>query len=150
MSNCCLTPNKQYFSYIMVRTRTYGWRDDILCTRPTRLNGRRDRDRMVVGFITTYAISAYHHWRCEFESRSGEVYSIQHYVIKFFSGFLRVVRFPPPIKLTVCITKRFWLAGDDDYLRGATSINHQVALRANYQNGKWHLCLHFVDKMCSV
>jgi hypothetical protein len=23
--------------------------------------GRRDRDRMVVGFITTYAISAYHH-----------------------------------------------------------------------------------------
>ena len=29
------------------------------------------RDRMVVGFITTYAISAYHHWCCEFESRSG-------------------------------------------------------------------------------
>jgi hypothetical protein len=27
------------------------------------------------------------------------------------------------------ITKRFWLAGDDDYLRYATSINHQVALR---------------------
>jgi len=23
--------------------------------------GRRDRDRMVVGFTTTYAISAYHH-----------------------------------------------------------------------------------------
>ena len=31
------------------------------------------------------------------------------------------------------ITKRFWLAGDDDYLRGATSINHQVALRANFK-----------------
>ena len=28
------------------------------------------------------------------------------------------------------ITKRFWLTGDD-YLRGATSINHQVALRVN-------------------
>jgi hypothetical protein len=34
----------------------------------------------------------------------GEVYSIQHYVIKFVSdlrqvgGFLRVLRFPPPIK----------------------------------------------------
>ena len=27
-------------------------------------------DRMVVGF-TTYAISAYHHLYCEFESRSG-------------------------------------------------------------------------------
>jgi len=23
-------------------------------------------DRMVVGFTTTYAISAYHHWCCEF------------------------------------------------------------------------------------
>ena len=31
------------------------------------------------------------------------------------------------------ITKRFWLAGDDEYLRGATSINHQVALRANFK-----------------
>ena len=31
------------------------------------------------------------------------------------------------------ITKRFWLASDDDYLRGTTSINHQVALRANFK-----------------
>jgi hypothetical protein len=60
---------------------------------------------MVVGFSTTYAINAYHHQR-EFESRSGEVYSIQHYVIKFISelqkvsGFLRVLRLPPPIELT--------------------------------------------------
>jgi hypothetical protein len=29
------------------------------------------RDRMVVGFLATYAISAYHHQRCGFESRSG-------------------------------------------------------------------------------
>jgi len=41
---------------------------------------RRGRDRMVVGFTTTYAISAYHHWCCEFESRSGR--GVQHYVIK--------------------------------------------------------------------
>ena len=67
------------------------------------------RDRMVVGFIITYAISAYHNYRCEFESLSGEVYSIQHYVIKFasdlrqFGGYLRVFRFPPPIKLTAMI-----------------------------------------------
>jgi hypothetical protein len=39
----------------------------------------------------------------------GEVYSIQHYVIKFvsdlrqLSGFLRVLQFPPPIKLTAMI-----------------------------------------------
>ena len=34
---------------------------------------------MVVGFTTTYAISAYHHWCCEVESRSGR--GVQHYVI---------------------------------------------------------------------
>jgi hypothetical protein len=30
----------------------------------------RGRDHMVVRFATTYAISAYHHWSCEFESHS--------------------------------------------------------------------------------
>ena len=55
---------------------------------------------------STYAISAYHHW-CEFESRSGR--GVQHYVIKFVSdlrqvgGFLRVLQFPQPIKLTAMI-----------------------------------------------
>ena len=34
---------------------------------------------------------------------------------------------------SIRITKRFGLAGDDDYLRGATSINQQVALRANFK-----------------
>ena len=63
---------------------------------------------MVVGFITTCAISAYHHQRCEFEYPLGEVYAIQHYVIKFVKdlrqvgGFLRVPQFPPPIKLKYC------------------------------------------------
>jgi hypothetical protein len=39
----------------------------------------------------------------------GEVYSIQHYVIKFvsdlqqFGGFLCVLWFPPPIKLTATV-----------------------------------------------
>jgi hypothetical protein len=65
------------------------------------------RDRMVVGFTTTDAISGYHHWWCEFESRSGR--GVQHYVIKFVSdlrqvgGNLRVLRFPPPIKQTSTI-----------------------------------------------
>jgi hypothetical protein len=73
------------------------------------IGGRRGHDRMVVGFITTYTISAYHHWRCEFEPSSGEVYSIQHYVIKVVSdlwhviGFFWVLRFPPPIKRTATI-----------------------------------------------
>jgi hypothetical protein len=68
---------------------------------------RDARDRMVVGFTTTYAISAYHHWCYEFESRSGR--GVHHYVIKCVSdlrqvgGFLRVLQFPPPIKLTATI-----------------------------------------------
>jgi hypothetical protein len=50
--------------------------------------GRRGRDRMVVGFTTTYAISAYHQRSCEFEYLSDEVYSIQHYVITIDSYFI--------------------------------------------------------------
>ena len=75
--------------------------------------GRRVRHRMVVGFTTTYAISTYQHLRCEFESRSGEVYSIHYYTIKFVSdlrqvsGFLRVLRFPSPIKLTTVISLKY-------------------------------------------
>jgi hypothetical protein len=67
---------------------------------------RLGRDRMVVEFTTTYAISAYHHHS---NPAQGEVYSIQQYVIKFVSdlrqvcGFFRVLRFPPPIKLTATI-----------------------------------------------
>ena len=66
--------------------------------------GRRDRDRIVIGFlpiqsvpITTNVMS------------SNTTQAIQHYVIKFdndlrqVSGFLRVLRFPPPIKLTSTI-----------------------------------------------
>ena len=43
--------------------------------------GRGGADRMVVGFTTTHAISAYHHWCCEFQFRPGR--GAQHYVIKF-------------------------------------------------------------------
>ena len=59
---------------------------------------------MVVGSITTYAITVYFH-----ESSNpvrGVVYSRQHYVIKCasnlrqLSSFLPVLRFRPPIKLT--------------------------------------------------
>jgi hypothetical protein len=40
---------------------------------------------MVVGLITTHEVSAYHHYRCEFKSLSGKVYSM--------------LQFHPPIKL---------------------------------------------------
>jgi hypothetical protein len=43
----------------------------------------------------------------------GEVYSIQYYVIQFVSdfrkvgGFLRVLRFPPPITLTSMMLQKY-------------------------------------------
>ena len=54
--------------------------------KPNEKKGRRWRDRMVVGFTTTYAISAYHHWCREFESRWGR--GVHHYVMKFVSDVL--------------------------------------------------------------
>jgi hypothetical protein len=68
--------------------------------------GRRGRDRMVVGFTTTYVFSADLH--CS-NPANGQVYSIQHSVIKSVSdlrkvgGFIQVFWFPPPIKLTATI-----------------------------------------------
>ena len=50
---------------------------------------RRDRDRMVVEFTTTYAISAV----VSSNHDNGEVYSIQHYVIKFVSDLREVCVF---------------------------------------------------------
>ena len=46
---------------------------------------------MIVEFMTNYLIGAYQHLRCEFETRSGEVYSKQHNVIEFFSEVTRHV-----------------------------------------------------------
>ena len=63
---------------------------------------------MVVEFLTTCAIDAYHRYSCGFESVHGEVYTIQHYVIKFVIDFQQIggfLRFPPPIKLTTTIAE---------------------------------------------
>ena len=96
---------KSYCKIISYRTTAVYW-----IYMFSSVRGRRGHDRMVVGFTTSYAISAYHHWCCEFESRPGR--GVQHYVIKFVSdlrqvgGFLRVLRFPPQIKLTA--TKYCW------------------------------------------
>jgi hypothetical protein len=57
--------------------------------------GRHDRDRMVVGFTTTYAISAYYHW-----CRSGR--GVQHDVILCVSHLRQVGGFfpGPPVSST--------------------------------------------------
>ena len=75
------------------------------------LRGRRGRDRMVVGFTTTYAIGAFITTNVVSSNPVyGEVYSIQHYVIKFVSELRQVggfLRFPPPIELTTTILLKY-------------------------------------------
>ena len=73
---------------------------------PIQAWGRRGRDRMVVRFTTTYV---------QLEPITTDVISnplravVQHYVMTFVSGlrqvggFLRVLLFPPPIKVTATI-----------------------------------------------
>jgi hypothetical protein len=46
---------------------------------------------MVVGF----QISAYHHYRWNSNPAEGEMYAMQHYVIKFVSELRQVVVFSP-------------------------------------------------------
>ena len=82
------------------------WISNVICHDLLYIWSRVRSDRMVVGFMTTHAISAYHHQRYEFDYRSGEVYSIQHYVIKFVSNLRQVggfLWFSPSIKLTATI-----------------------------------------------
>jgi hypothetical protein len=70
--------------------------------------GRHGRDRMVVGFTTTCAISAYHQKTCEIVPRSWR--GVRNTTLcdkvsdlRQVGGFLRVIRFPPPIKMTASI-----------------------------------------------
>jgi hypothetical protein len=48
---------------------------------------------VVVGFTTTCAVSAYHHQVVSSNPVHGEVYLIQHYVIKFVSDLRQVSGF---------------------------------------------------------
>jgi hypothetical protein len=67
------------------------------------------RDRMLVGFTTTYATVPITTNVVSLNPAHREVYSIQHYVIKFVSdlqqvgGFLQLLWFPQPKKLTATI-----------------------------------------------
>ena len=70
--------------------------------------GRHGRDRMIVGFTTKQSVPITINI-VSLNRVHGEVCSIQHYVIKFASGwwqgggFLLVLWFPPSIKLTAMI-----------------------------------------------
>ena len=63
------------------------------------MRGRRGHDRMVVGYTTACAISAYHLLSCGSDPVHGEVYLIHHYVIKWFAAG-RWFSSGPPISST--------------------------------------------------
>ena len=76
--------------------------------------GRRGHYCMVVGFTTARRTNAYHHQSCELESHScGCVLYMNFFFIKFASdlrqvgGFLRVLWFPSPIKLSATILLKY-------------------------------------------
>ena len=68
---------------------------------PIYWGSHRGCNCMIVGFPSACEISIT-------TKLVSEVYSIQHYMIKFVSylrqdcGFLKVLRFPPPIKIKIC------------------------------------------------
>ena len=77
-----------YCKQVLNRYNIYNGSNDDVIYRTFIWNwGRRGRDRMVVGFTTTYAISAYHHalmlWVRIFDQ--GEVYNIMWYSL-FVTG----------------------------------------------------------------
>jgi hypothetical protein len=48
------------------------------------------RDRIIVRFTTTYVISTYHHKVVSSDPAHADVYSIQHYVLKFVNNLRRL------------------------------------------------------------
>jgi hypothetical protein len=88
---------------------------------------------MVVGFATTNAISAYHYWCCECESRPGR--GVQHYVIKCVSDLRQVGSF-------IKIKKYEW---PKVQLKRSLSKEHQ-RLRQTHTgklNDFYTFCYHF-------
>jgi hypothetical protein len=81
----------------------------IFITSNSNNNHCHCRGRIVVGLTTNCAIMTITTKVVSSNHAHGEGYSIQHYVIKCISdlrqidGFLRVLRFPPPIKLIAMI-----------------------------------------------
>ena len=86
---CKVISDGPHFRYLKGRLYTLPTKNKtkslIFTTKSDWNGGCRSRDRMVVGYTTTYVISAYNHCCCEFESRSRR--GVKHYLINFVSDF---------------------------------------------------------------
>ena len=100
---------------------------------------------MVVGFITTYGIRTYHHYCFGFKFRSGRLYLIQHYVIKFVRDLLHCK-----------LQRRLW--SFKTCLQTHFSENRHIIRKSKYMYWSWgetfwwvvlwnfcNLCLGWVD-----
>jgi hypothetical protein len=100
---CLSLPNlNDIFKYDDLGTIIILWNKCFKWNNHIPIRGHRVHGRIVVGFTTTCAISDYHNWCYEFESRSGR--GVQHYVIKFVSDLWQVSGFlfsqGPPVSST--------------------------------------------------
>jgi hypothetical protein len=73
--------------------------------------------------MTTYVISVYRHQQCEFESRSGEMQSIQHYVIQLVSDLQL-----SSCKLHARMNKNIDVAMQDSFISGIPGLTSALPL----------------------
>ena len=102
--DCCLTASEQYFSYIHSPNTSHSLTSSVFESFRTDIT------------CPCWSVVVYHIRDTKIVSSNpdhGEVYSIQHCDTVFqwlatgLSGFLWVLSFPPPIKLTVTIWLKY-------------------------------------------
>ena len=102
--------------------------------------GRLGRHRMIIGFTTTCAISAYNHYSCEFEPCSWRGVLDTTLYDKFVSdlrqvgGFLGVLRFPPSIKLTATIITEILLKAALPTINQTNRRQQKIKVQESYSS----------------
>jgi len=105
---CVLTPTSSSSAIFMTRTNSIVYRTTVE-SHYVKIGWVKisDESKWFPGPVSNYfKVNCFYSFFLEFKPR-GKVYSIQHYVITFYSdllqivGFPRVLRFLPSIKLTV-------------------------------------------------
>ena len=108
---------------------------------------------MVVGFTTTYGISAYHHWCCEFESRSGR--GVHHSVIKV-CHWLATGRWFSPGPSVSSSNKTDWNIVESGVKHHETvvlviflllywiTISHFFRIKQTFKKSTFYSCFHFI------